>query len=303
MALALKVLVGDDPQEPIDGIYQVAGGVRVTLRAKPDSDAAKVTAPGWFLDGKAWTTGAGIEDDTTSLPSRTFSPDGKYGKEITLRAKVDGLDTSAPPITLGKPPDAPNGLDESPADGVSEVAVGEYDPRFSLVAGGVLVLVLVAIGAAGWQISGSLLPLSNPLPVPTGAAPSSVPPLDPTTHVASRTASLVRVMTAFAGIFILAIGAYLAALETRGRLRATAQPGKIRGTLAELVNFIEPLRRLRGTTAAFAVGLLLVLASLLAPTSSSMLPDPAASSTPTATGSSPTPTTSPAPSTSSSPHG
>lgn len=296
MKLTLDVLVGDDPQEPTEGIYRVASGVRVTLRANPGRDAATVTEPQWLLNGEEWTAGDGIEDDTTGLPSRTFKPDGKHGKEITLKAKVDGQeDISEPPVKLGKPPKK---ADETPND-VSEVVVGEYDPRFSAVAGSVLVLVLIAIGAAGWQISDSLLPLSDALPVPVGAVPPSAPPLDPTTHVASRTASLVQVATAFAGIFSLAVGAYLAALETRGRLRPAAQPVQTRGTLTELVNFIEPLRRLRGTAAAFAVGLVLVLASLFA-TTSSRPPDPAASSTPAATGPSPTPTTSLAPTPSSS---
>lgn len=201
------------------GVYRVASGVDVTLRAKPGSDGATVTEPRWLLGNQEWAAGEGMTDVATGLPSRTFKPDGKYDKEITLKAKVDGQeDTSDPPITLSKPLVTPAAGGEPPNGEVSEVVVGEYDPRFSAVAGGVLVLVLVAIVAAGWQIGASLLPLSGALPAPPEAVPSSAPALDPTKHVASRTASLIQVATAFAGIFSLAVGAYLAALETRGRL-------------------------------------------------------------------------------------
>lgn len=298
MTLTLEVLVSDQTQNAADGVYRVPRGTEVTVRAKADGDQ-QITDPVWLLDGNPWMAAEGIVDSTTDngRPSRTFAPDGKYDKPITVQARVGGQEVTSNPVTLGTlaTPDGGNGDNGQ----VSEVAAGEYDPHFTLLAGIFLGLALSAVMAAGWLSSASLLPLDEPLPVPTGGA--SVAALDSTQHVATRTKSLVQVATLFAGILCVAVGAFLAALEARGRLRRdTSQPVEtIRGPLGELVNLLEPLRRMRGTAIAFGLGAVLILASLFTVTTATLVVDPAPSASLTPSPTSTTAassTTSPSPS-------
>lgn len=290
--MKLEVLVGGAPVEPTtQGVYEVASGVDMVLRA--DADGQTVTDPQWLLDGQPWNAGEGITDtETNGVPSRACKPDAKYDKPITLKAKVgDQTIESSPAIKLAAPNRAGSGTDGG--EGVNEVAVGEYDPAFAGVSAGVLLVVLVGVGYAGWEIVSSLLPVGGPVPTPGPTASATA--VDPNKQISARTLSLIQLVTVFAGVFCLAVGAVFAALETRGRLRRsgvlTTELGvNTRGQLGDLIQALEPLRKFRGTAIAFTSGLILIvfgLWSVAPPLGGSATPE--SSSSPITTTDSPTP--------------
>lgn len=200
--------------------------------------------------------------------------------------KLTESDPSVPPMV---PP-----ADDKP----SELEVGEFDRDFAfrtLIALGVIsAAVIVGIW---FVISRVLLP-----------APGVFIPQDQVVDgsFGQRAAFIVLIIGAGVGGITLAIGAWLAAIETRGRLRANLkgnEAGKGDGAgvaaaeLAEVANIIDKARRLRGSLAVVIAGGLIVALSMwgvrpLASTPTVASPTPSATATASATAA-PTPSTSP----------
>jgi hypothetical protein len=144
---------------------------------------------------------------------------------------------------------------------VNEIAIGEYDARFAYaslaVAGGLALLFFIVISAAAFAIPlGSVDPSTGgPVDVPFG--------------------DRVRVVVALFGLAlggaVALLGAWLAALETRGRLRAVIALDPDRGDgldalgtdrLDALAAVLEKARRLRGAIAVIAAGAIIVVISV-----------------------------------------
>ncbi len=295
MALTLTAKVGDDPLEAdVTGSMPVAGTARVTLLAVSDPADTAMTEVMWTRDGKDWTVDAGdkgidIDDQAaTGTVSRTFTAAGNF-VEFGVTATVAGASSSATLTLVEKSADDGAGKDPGPADGaITEVDIGEMDPGFAYF-GGVFTAVLVALLAIGMWLTlrGIALPAES-----TTLGPGQVL----SGGYGERVSSIVLVLAAFTGIILLVVGAYLAALETRGRLRTVkvTQPDDgDRGPLGDTSDLVvkglqvvvENLRFMRGTVAVLLTGLLLLgiamwaSVSLASPTVVSPAPAPTSTGT------------------------
>jgi hypothetical protein len=158
------------------------------------------------------------------------------------------------------------------------VAIGEYDPAFSITS-----LVVVALATVATVI---LLRrgLSLRLPSITDAIPASG-------TYAERVRAYAVVAVTCAGIFALGFGAWLAALEVRGRLRKSSAPKIVvsddRGLVDEIPKILESASKMRGTVAVLVAAVALLLGSLWAvgqtPDPRSTTPSTTSTTTATAT--------------------
>jgi hypothetical protein len=142
---------------------------------------------------------------------------------------------------------------------VVETGFGVLDGRFLWIT--LLVLLVGVIGVV--VLVGRQVRFHNNLTSAWGEAPFAL-----------RSAAEIQWTVGGVGAGLLMVGAWLAALETRGRLKGPTSdqpvPG-VRGLGAEigtaLVGVVEKLRTTRGTIAVLVVGTVLLLAVLWASTS------------------------------------
>lgn len=176
-------------------------------------------------------------------------------------------------------------------DQPSEIEVGEFDRWFAISTLLFATLISAGVGFVVWTvISRVFLPAAGAL-----VAEDQVP--DGT--FGQRAALILLSITAGIGGVTLITGAWLAALETRGRLRAAIKntdPGKggiAAAELKEVGNVIDKVRKLRGSIAVVLSGLLILALTIwgVRPLTGAT---PTPTSTPTAP-SSPTPITTPTP--------
>lgn len=219
----------------------------------------------------------------------TFVASAKVGGAQTSGADVVRLNEAAPPSANGS---------QSENDKPSELEVGEFDRDFALQTLIVPAVISVAIVAGIWSVISRVL-----LPAPGALIPPDQV-VDGT--FGQRAAFIVLVIGAGVGGITLAIGAWLAAIETRGRLRANLQgkdagkgdgAGVAAAELAEVANIIDKARRLRGSMAVVVAGFLIVALSMwgvrpMASTPEMPSPTPSATATPSVTAA-PTPSESP----------
>lgn len=149
---------------------------------------------------------------------------------------------------------ATSNSDGTPPTGVAEVSSGEYDPDFALkglVA--VAVLAVLGLGLAWLIIRAVSLPAAG-TDIPAEVARDGT--------FTERVAAMIYALVAAAGVAITLVGAWLAALETRGRLttrKQEAQPGVARGVDVDAaVKVLEVFKFLRGTIAVIVAGVLIV---------------------------------------------
>jgi hypothetical protein len=212
--------------------------VLLTAKAEPAGETVNWT---WTKDGKAVE---GVADATLSVQV------GTQAVVVTATAKsaADGTSKTSDPLTLEPKAATPaanaGAAGEGAGDPVSELAVGEYDPQFALVAGATLgflaVLVILLLNGFVADTHGGSAAEQLRLVAVTGAM--------------------------YVGALLLAAGAWLAAIETRGRARrvaVSARSAPHRGATAEDVGkVLDAARRLRGTIAVLAAGTALLLGAL-----------------------------------------
>lgn len=171
--------------------------------------------------------------------------------------------------------------DEETPQRVLETEIGEYDPEFaSLVGALAMVLIAVIIVGAGIAM------------VSLGIA--SVPATLPDGEVANgtwnqRALALLLFFMMAVGAAILVVGAALAALETRGRLREkeAAAPTRAGVPLGDVSKIVESMRTMRGSIAVIAAGLVIIVFAggfALGLTSGGGAPDPEPSTSGSAEG-------------------
>ena len=211
-----------------------------------------------------------------------FAPDNSSATlSYTVTAESYG-GFQASDTVAGKPVPADHGItlnpvdDKKPAkettsggsggsdnDNPSEIAIGEVDRPFAYATLGFVVLVSAGIGFAVWSVVNR---------TQFSLAGASVPDdmvLDGT--FGQRSASALFWFGAGVGAIVLVVGAWLATLETRGRLRAPIKgvdgsKGPVFGVgeaeLKAIADILDKARRLRGSIAVVLAGFFILVISL-----------------------------------------
>ena len=200
----------------------------------------------------------------------TAQPDGDVrasvgeGADEAVSAPMRVTLTSGP--VTGQPPGGGGGGD---VVGPAEVAVGEYDADFARRTGAVFRgLAFLFAGLAAWMLLW-ILPMGG---------------LDDTeTDLTERVIAAASTVALAAGVIAILAGVWMALLEARGRQRARVAiaAGGSRGagglgmSIADVEKLAAALSKVRGTIAAFVIGVLLIVLSLTALTVGQAIPDPA----------------------------
>jgi hypothetical protein len=272
-----------------------ADATLLTLMAEEDTQVQfKLDADGQPFDApviKSQGNLQPIEVDIELAPdSKSATADYKvtaYGTFIA-EARIDDSEvTSANGIELTKPAAAqgqsPTGTTDDPP---SELEIGELDRPFAYIT---LLLVAVLATAVGFAVWSVISRVSLP---DAGTTVSGEEILDGS--FGQRIASIVLIVGAGIGGITLIVGAWLAALETRGRLRAPVKGSDAKGVgtslgaaeLNAIAVILDKFRKLRGAIAVVAAGFLILAISMWgantmagaepapAPTASSEPPQP-----------------------------
>lgn len=213
--------------------------------------------------------GAKVKTFAGKPPRLTVTHLVEAGAEFTARAP--GSVTKSNPVTVSFRPKLAGGGDGPPGGGsgntdstVVEAAPGHFDPTFAAVTGSAAVVVG---GAIVVTTIGALTKISLPRPVSTlmtGQVQAGT--------FGERIAAGLTVASLGVGALLLAVGGWLGALETRGRLTVkvtkTAPDARERAGVAsaaiggDIVKGMEKLTRMRAVVAVLACGTLLIFASL-----------------------------------------
>ena len=298
--LVLTSSAGEQAAQESEAGYtlQVDADSPVTMVVSTDPPDGEVAEVKLLRDGVEVAAPAGDDSREWELVGdQRFGTFKATAKEITQEhpeGDPDGIESPETTVVAAEVvPAAP------PADGegVVEVQVGEYDERYTAWAGGiftalaVILLVIVSalvLGQIDWSdeaVAPAPSTTSTASTAPTPAEPPSGTPAADEAQTASPTPTataeavadapngtfsersrlaISALLVAVGGVLLLA-GAFLAALEVRGRQKAAQIPGlRVRGTAEVLEKVPEVLKRaaqLRGTIAVLlAGGLMLVLA-------------------------------------------
>jgi hypothetical protein len=289
---------------PVDGTTQFSITAKATVPG-----GRSVAAFAWLEgDGDTPATQQGAANDDATSSKATFTFDTVRSADTATSVKIravatldDGSTIESPPIEVASP--AP-GADEVTGDGngaespktetVVEVEVGEYGPVFAVL---IFVFVVALVGAVLWFVSTVIVRISLPDITAFGELDEDQRGFGTWSE---RVGGIVVLGLAAIGTAILAIGAALGALETRGRLRrsGTAKitinaaegtfvrgPEEIPSALAEffkkLPESLAAVGRMRGTLALILAGTVIICASLWA--GSAIGDTPAPIPTPTVT--------------------
>ncbi|MCK0110938.1 hypothetical protein MWU75_02135 [Ornithinimicrobium sp. F0845] len=271
-ALTLTAEAGNlRPQDvPEEGgaLLEVLPGTQITLvlaAAAPagDEDGTGLADLQWTRGGETWQP----PDDAVVVE------DGEH--RVTLTAEGEVFSTYQATATVGTETAQSNTLEvrerakaaapDKATESVAEIAVGEYDSAFAKR--GFIALVIAVVTVAVFQL----------IWISEVTVPDTTATLTDDQQVmgtfAERMVSRVVLIGATTGIILLLVGAYLAALETRGRLRLPGQAPAVRvdgvrGTVSDLLkDTLEPvlkaMQSMRGMMATLVVGGLILGGSLL----------------------------------------
>lgn len=284
MAFSLTAVGEDGKEAEANGSgsvlsLTVAEGSSVTfkLQADQDIDAPELNRQD---DGRSISLEFELAADKKSAEAKYVVT--QFGT-FTAKAKVAGSETSADNfVKLVKRSSTPA---PAPDDGPSELEIGELDRPFAYVTLVFVAAVAAAIGAAVWSVI-SRVELPGP-----GVVFSTDQVVDGT--FGQRAAFIVLINGAGIGGITLAIGAWLAAIETRGRLRAPVKagaPSKGAGVGVEaaeldaIANIVDKARRLRGSMAVvIAGGVVLAISMWGVIPMSRAAPEPSPTATPAET--------------------
>ncbi len=156
------------------------------------------------------------------------------------------------------------------AEAPAEVAVGEYDADFARRTGAVFRgLAFLFAGLAAWMLLW-ILPMG-------GVAADDV-------DITERVVAAASTIALAVGVIAILAGVWMALLEARGRQRAklslaeggTRGAGGIGMSIADVERLAKALSKVRGTIAAFVIGVMLVVLGLTALTVQQAVSDPPA---------------------------
>lgn len=227
-------------------ILKVPSDTEVTLTAEVDPANESATY--------AWTR-AGTPFVPRTAGKHVFTAGKDSWGEYQVVATVNG--TALPPAAVSVVERvAEEQAEPDDEDKVAEIAPGEYDPKFALISGiaaavaAVLVVLLLTVLMFGIDLPGTVSTVGDNQQI-TGTW-------------AQRFSGVLALILAAIGAIIIFGGLWLAALETRGRLRAQQAIAE-RGALDGVAEVLDKARLLRGTIAVLSAGVaILVVASLIA---------------------------------------
>ncbi|WP_163620741.1 hypothetical protein [Microbacterium sp. B35-30] len=201
----------------------------------------------------------------------TFATQPANDVYATAGEGADAVMSPAMRVTVGAPSPAPPGNGAGGVAGPAEVAVGEYDADFARRTGAVFRgLAYLFAGLAAWMLLW-ILPMG-------GLA-------DEATDITDRVVAAASTIALAVGVIAILAGVWMALLEARGRQRARVAlaEGGFRGaggglgmSIADVEKLAAALSKVRGTIAAFVIGVLLIVLGLAALTVDQLVPDPAA---------------------------
>lgn len=225
----------------------------VTAPESTEASAVKVSKDGTEVQV---TFTAGTATDGTVPLTGTLT--GVTEDDLGTYTVTDGTDTATLDIKASATEPPVEGEDEP--DAALEVAPGVYDREFAMRSGAVAAGLAVAVLVLSFASIGRFGLEAELTTVTQGWV---------TNTLAERVAGVVQLTALAVGAALLVVGAWLAALEVRGRLSAVvaADPDLgDRGVGAEVgeaaAAVIDVLRKARGTIAVLAIGAIVVLGSL-----------------------------------------
>lgn len=262
MALRLAGSDGTNDSEPGnsssgDHVLEVADGDEVTLTVT-SSGAAPIGDVTWTVDGKPVPTSTPVAtaDPQSDAIAVTVAGKGRHGRYSASETRLDGSRRTSNSVSL-KPAER-NGEPDGDAGGAIEI--GGVDRPFALALLGVMTFFAAAIIWITWRTISRI------------ALPASTVMGDDETVFgtwAERSESFVQIVALGGGLVVLLVGAWLAAIETRGRLRIpteavgintkTGERSPLDAESAEAIGIIlSKARRLRGALAVVVAGVLVV---------------------------------------------
>ena len=285
MALELSATAGDKSAGPAKPwVLIVPDDVsEVTLKLATGDAAKMLSDVDWGASDAATPTS--VTGEGTAEVTAVFAATGDFTWHFHPSAKVGDDEarerSNSIVVKRGSVVSEPEEPPAVPAPAVAEVAVGFYDKNFTLVTGvvagviGVAVLVVV-----GWIVTQIGLPDVVAKRPPVTTAPTVSEPFG---SWLERVRAIIAIAAGGAGIMLLVFGAWMAALETRGRLKVETKlnlPGSdslgmlnatsiasldaITKAIGEaLEKSITALKSTRGTIAVVVAGLVLVLLALV----------------------------------------
>lgn len=235
-------------------VLHVADGDVVTLTATSDGET-ELGELAWSVDGNRFTGSTPVETDSQRSKAIEIAIDGPESHGAYTASNSSSRSNS---VTLGET-DAvavAAGDDRGPT---TEIEVGETNRPFAFLSLLVLAAFAGAIIFITWRtVSRVALPWS--VVVPEGERVFGT--------WAERSASIVDMVALAGGLITILLGAWLAALEMRGRIRIRtdvsfdAKTGERRALDAQSAEAIGALlgraRRFRGSIAVVVAGVLVV---------------------------------------------
>lgn len=203
----------------------------------------------------------------------------KYKAEGSNEEKVE--ETNAIDVTVLSTIDE---LDPANQESVKETSIGDYDKFFTYIT---LALVAVACSAILWTVGTVIRRISLPETVTDDAEVFGT--------WSERAGSITTLLALGAGMVLLVLGAWLAALETRGRLRlrmtsggsdkGTPRGADLSASIKALAEVIEKFKTVRGSIAVLIAGTFVVAAACwsVASMASERLAEGTDAATPTST--------------------
>jgi hypothetical protein len=287
MALKVTASAGDTEAQSSED-----GTLLTLVVAADDEIVIKLDGEGAVIDGPELFR----KEDNRAIAAEFESATGSSTATTTIKVPTDFGTIVAKANLAGTPTDGGSGIKlskrdaevvKNPQDKPSEIEVGELDRTFAYITLSFVVLITAAICFAVWSVV-SRITFS---PAGTLVAKSQV--IDGS--FGQRAALVVLIITAAVGAVVLLVGAWLAALETRGRLRARIVGESSKGSgvaaaldspaLDSLAKVIEASRRIRGSIAIVLSGAVILALSIwgvnaLTGTGSAANPNPSTSNSP-----------------------
>lgn len=235
-------------------VLQVADGDVVTLTATSDGHA-ELGEVSWSVDGNRFTGSTPVETDDPRSKAIEISIAGAESRGAYVAASGSRNSNS---VSLAGA-DADGHDDEDEHGRVVEVEVGETNRPFAYISLVVLAAFAGAIIFIAWRVVSRIA-------LPGSGVVSRDENLFGTW--AERSASIVDIIALAGGLVTILVGAWLAAIETRGRLRIrssagvdakTGEPTPLDEQSVEVVGAIlGKVRRFRGSIAVVVAGVCVV---------------------------------------------
>lgn len=260
MALTLAGSDGTNESEPgnssSDHVLEVADGDEVTLTVT-SSGAAPIGDVTWTVDGKPVpaSTPVATADPQSDSIAVTVGGKARHGRYSARATTLDGSSHTSNSLSL-----QPAEGEQADDDTVSAIEIGEIDRPFALILLGVMTFFAAGILWITWRtISRIALPASTVMGENETVFGTW----------AERSETFVQVVALGGGLVVLLAGAWMAAIETRGRLRIptdavgintkTGERSPLDAESAEAIGIIlGKARRLRGALAVVIAGVLVV---------------------------------------------